>query len=92
MTFQKFGNSLCTSFVLFNLAKKTLGVLMEILVIIKKNVKIVGSALLCRLFSSFRELGLLFGYGAWVSHCSGLCFRAQALGMRALVAVAHGLS
>ena len=66
---------------------------MEILVIIKKKFKkMVGSALLCRLFSSFRELrllfgygawvshcselGLLFGYGAWVSHCSGLCFRA----------------
>ena len=82
---------------------------MEILVIIKKKFKkMVGSALLCRLFSSFRELrllfgygawvshcselGLLFGYGAWVSHCSGLCFRAQALGVWAVVAVAHGLS
>ena len=67
--------------------------LMEILVIIKKKFKkMVGSALLCRLFSSFRELRLLFGYGAWVSHCSGLCFRAQALGVWAVVAVAHGLS
>ena len=44
-------------------------------------------------FSGFTKRGLLSSCGAQASHCSGLpCCGAQALGVRASVAVAHGLS
>ena len=44
-------------------------------------------------FSSCGEWGLLFVCGVWSSHCGGFsCCRAQALGTRASVVVAHGLS
>ena len=45
-----------------------------------------------RAFSSYGEYGLLC-CGAWASHCSGFsCCRAWALGTRASVVVARGLS
>ena len=44
-------------------------------------------------FSSCDEQGLLFRCGVQASHCGGLsCCGARALGVRASVVVAHGLS
>ena len=44
-------------------------------------------------FTSCGERGLLFMAGAQASHCSGLsCRGARALGVRASVVVARGLS
>ena len=44
-------------------------------------------------FSSCGEAGATLRYGAWASHCSGFsCCKAQALGTRASVVVAHEFS
>ena len=52
-----------------------------------------GSLLLHRLFSSCSEQGLLSTCSAQASHAGGFSrCRAQALGTRALLAAAHGLS
>ena len=51
-----------------------------------------GSSLLCALFSSWGELGLLFTCGARASHCGGFsCCRARALGHVSSVVLAPGL-
>ena len=53
----------------------------------------VGSLLLCVGFLQLRGVGATLLCGAWTCHCCGFsCCRAQALGMRASVVVAHGLS
>ena len=39
-----------------------------------------GSLLLCGLFSSFREQGLVFSCGVWASHCRGFSCGPRALG------------
>ena len=53
----------------------------------------VGSLLLRTGFLQLRRAGATLCCGAWVSHCGGFsCCRAQALGVWASVAVAHGLS
>ena len=39
-----------------------------------------GSLLLCGLFSSFREQGLVFSCGVWASHCGGFSCGLWALG------------
>ena len=54
-----------------------------------------GASLLLAAFSSvfLGRWGLLSSFGAQASHCSGFCYcRAQALGARASVGAAHGLS
>ena len=44
-------------------------------------------------FSSCSERGLLFHCSAWAPQCGGFsCYRARALGVRASVVAAHGLS
>ena len=51
-----------------------------------------GSSLLCRLFISCGEWGLLYSYHVWVSHCGGFsCCKAWALGSQASVVVDPGL-
>ena len=45
---------------------------------------ILGSSLLCRLFSSCGEQGLVSSCGVWASHCGGFsCCWAQAIGCKA---------
>ena len=51
-----------------------------------------GSSLLCGLFSSCSELGLLSHWGSWASHCSGFPCRSRALGAWPSVIAARGLS
>ena len=51
-----------------------------------------GSSLLCGLFSSCSEWGLLSRSCAWASHCGGFsCCGAQALGQEGFAVVASGL-
>ena len=51
-----------------------------------------GSSLLCGLFSSCSEWGLLSRSGAWASHCGGFsCCGAQALGQEGFAVVVSGL-
>ena len=53
----------------------------------------VEFSLLCQLFSTCGQQGLLCSCGVWAFHCGGFsCCRAWALGMQASVAVAHGIS
>ena len=53
----------------------------------------VGSSLLCSGFLFLRRARATLRCGAWASHCGGFsCCRAQALGARASVVVACGLS
>ena len=53
----------------------------------------VGSPLLCAGFLQLQRAGATLRCGAWASHCSGFsCCRAQALGVRASIVVARGLS
>ena len=53
----------------------------------------VGSSFLCAGFLQLWRAGATLRCGAWVSRCRGFpCCGAQALGVRASVVVAHGLS
>ena len=53
----------------------------------------VGSSLLCAGFSLVAQAGATLRCGARASHCGGFsCCRTQAIGTRASVVVAHGLS
>ena len=53
----------------------------------------VGSLLLSAGFLWLRRVGATLRCGAWASHCGGFsCCGAWALGVRASVVVAHGLS
>ena len=53
----------------------------------------VGSSLLCVGFLWLRWVGATLCCSAWASHCSGVsCCRAWALGVRASVVAARGLS
>ena len=53
----------------------------------------VGSSFLCEGFLQLQRAGAALHYGAQASHCGGFsCCRAQALGTRALVVAACGLS
>ena len=53
----------------------------------------IGSLLLCAGFLQLRRVGATLRCSAWASHCGGFsCYGAWALGTRALVVVALGLS
>ena len=53
----------------------------------------VGSSLLHAGFLWLQRVGATVRCGVWASHCGGFsCCRARALGTRASVVVAHGLS
>ena len=53
----------------------------------------VGSSLLCTGFLYLHRAGATLNCGVWASHCSGFsCCRARAVGVRASVVAARGLS